>query len=188
MPADWGTSLRKAAGAVRNRAMARVGEALIAVWDGHSDGTGDMIAAATHSTGSGTMPRQKSIAMKSPEDDARHLDLPFGRHVCDPGSGTGRAEEIGSLFILSPFDLQRLPVKTQQAQFADSHLTQEIDLSGADRCTSQTRVAKPTHASAIDPRTSKTNSNRLATLGVTSRPSDGSGNLLRPACVRHAAG
>jgi hypothetical protein len=42
-PADW--SKGKQAGPVRNRQMAEYADALIAVWDGHSRGTADMIAA-----------------------------------------------------------------------------------------------------------------------------------------------
>ena len=48
MPAAWrATPKRGAAGPIRNRAMAKLGDALVAVWDGHSTGTEDMIAAAT---------------------------------------------------------------------------------------------------------------------------------------------
>lgn len=42
MPADWDRSGR-AAGPLRNKAMAQVAEALIAVWDGRSPGTKNMI-------------------------------------------------------------------------------------------------------------------------------------------------
>lgn len=41
-PADWSTHGR-AAGPIRNAKMAAYGEALIAVWDGKSKGTGNMI-------------------------------------------------------------------------------------------------------------------------------------------------
>lgn len=41
-PADW-KQYRKAAGPIRNRRMADAAEALIAVWDGRSPGTADMI-------------------------------------------------------------------------------------------------------------------------------------------------
>jgi hypothetical protein len=44
MPADW--SLGKRGGPIRNARMAKYGEALIAIWDGVSDGTRDMILAA----------------------------------------------------------------------------------------------------------------------------------------------
>lgn len=42
--ADW--RLGHAAGPVRNRRMAQVAEALVAVWDGESHGTGSMISEA----------------------------------------------------------------------------------------------------------------------------------------------
>lgn len=45
MPADWQRHGR-AAGPIRNRAMAAVAKALIALWDGSSHGTLDMIRAA----------------------------------------------------------------------------------------------------------------------------------------------
>lgn len=44
-PADWDRYGRKA-GPIRNQAMAEYGEALIAVWDGKSRGTRDMIRRA----------------------------------------------------------------------------------------------------------------------------------------------
>jgi hypothetical protein len=44
-PADWG-GLGRMAGVVRNHAMARYADALIAVWDGSSRGTGHMIRVA----------------------------------------------------------------------------------------------------------------------------------------------
>ena len=44
-PADWDT-FGKAAGPIRNAEMAQYAEALIAVWDGHSKGTEDMIKQA----------------------------------------------------------------------------------------------------------------------------------------------
>lgn len=44
--ADWNTHGR-AAGPIRNRQMAEYGEALIAVWDGESRGTKNMIEEAT---------------------------------------------------------------------------------------------------------------------------------------------
>lgn len=44
--ADW-FAYGKAAGPMRNRRMAEVGEALVAVWDGVSPGTYDMIRQAT---------------------------------------------------------------------------------------------------------------------------------------------
>ena len=45
-PARW-TAYGRSAGARRNRQMARVAEALVAVWDGVSPGTRDMIDVAT---------------------------------------------------------------------------------------------------------------------------------------------
>jgi hypothetical protein len=44
-PADW-ERYKKAAGAIRNRQMAEYAEALIAVWDGDSKGTKNMIDVA----------------------------------------------------------------------------------------------------------------------------------------------
>ena len=44
-PADWDTH-GKAAGPIRNRQMAEYADALIAVWDGESRGTGNMIDEA----------------------------------------------------------------------------------------------------------------------------------------------
>ncbi|MCA3128568.1 MAG: hypothetical protein IOD10_16855, partial [Rhodocyclaceae bacterium] len=44
-PADW-DQFGKAAGPIRNRKMLRRAQALIAVWDGRSPGTLDMITAA----------------------------------------------------------------------------------------------------------------------------------------------
>jgi hypothetical protein len=44
-PADW--SLGRKAGPIRNRQMAEYADALVAVWDGKSRGTLDMIRAAT---------------------------------------------------------------------------------------------------------------------------------------------
>lgn len=44
-PADW-KSYGKAAGPIRNQQMAEYGDALIAVWDGASKGTADMIRRA----------------------------------------------------------------------------------------------------------------------------------------------
>ncbi|MBD3369050.1 DUF2493 domain-containing protein [Candidatus Fermentibacteria bacterium] len=44
-PADW-RRLGRMAGVVRNHAMARYADALIAVWDGRSRGTGHMITTA----------------------------------------------------------------------------------------------------------------------------------------------
>ncbi len=44
-PADWGR-FGRAAGPLRNQRMADVAEALIAIWDGESTGTKDMIARA----------------------------------------------------------------------------------------------------------------------------------------------
>ena len=44
-PADW-AALGRAAGPVRNRAMADYGHALIAYWDGQSRGTASMIGEA----------------------------------------------------------------------------------------------------------------------------------------------
>jgi hypothetical protein len=41
-PADWKTH-GKAAGPIRNKDMAKVGDALVAVWDGKSRGTANMI-------------------------------------------------------------------------------------------------------------------------------------------------
>lgn len=45
-PADWDKH-RKAAGPIRNRQMAEYADALIAVWDGRSRGTGNMIKEAS---------------------------------------------------------------------------------------------------------------------------------------------
>lgn len=45
-PADWAKHGR-AAGPIRNEQMAKYADALIAVWDGESRGTGDMIKQAT---------------------------------------------------------------------------------------------------------------------------------------------
>ena len=44
--ADW-NQYKKAAGPIRNREMANYGEALIAIWDGESRGTKNMIEEAT---------------------------------------------------------------------------------------------------------------------------------------------
>jgi hypothetical protein len=44
-PADWATH-GKSAGPIRNRAMAEYADALIAVWDGKSRGTANMVQAA----------------------------------------------------------------------------------------------------------------------------------------------
>jgi hypothetical protein len=44
--ADW-NQYRRAAGPIRNRVMAEHGEALIAIWDGESRGTKNMIEEAT---------------------------------------------------------------------------------------------------------------------------------------------
>lgn len=44
-PADW-RAHGKAAGPIRNQAMAAYGEALVAIWDGVSAGTANMIAEA----------------------------------------------------------------------------------------------------------------------------------------------
>jgi hypothetical protein len=44
-PADW-DKYKRAAGIVRNREMAKYADALVAVWDGKSRGTGDMIKHA----------------------------------------------------------------------------------------------------------------------------------------------
>lgn len=44
--ADWNT-YKKAAGPIRNRAMAEYGDALVAIWDGESRGTKNMIEEAT---------------------------------------------------------------------------------------------------------------------------------------------
>ncbi len=43
MPADWDGKGR-AAGPIRNTDMSKIGDALIAIWDGHSSGTDDMIS------------------------------------------------------------------------------------------------------------------------------------------------
>lgn len=45
-PADWGKHGR-AAGPIRNRAMAKYADALVAIWDGKSSGTKHMIDVAT---------------------------------------------------------------------------------------------------------------------------------------------
>lgn len=47
-PADWNRFGRKAAGMIRNKEMAEFSDALIAVWDGKSPGTKNMIANAKH--------------------------------------------------------------------------------------------------------------------------------------------
>lgn len=44
-PADW-TAQGNAAGPIRNRKMAQYADALIAIWDGHSKGTRNMISEA----------------------------------------------------------------------------------------------------------------------------------------------
>lgn len=44
-PADW-NQYRNAAGPIRNRQMAEYADALIAIWDGHSRGTKNMIEEA----------------------------------------------------------------------------------------------------------------------------------------------
>ena len=44
--ADW-NKYRRAAGPIRNRQMAEYGEALVAIWDGESRGTKNMIEEAT---------------------------------------------------------------------------------------------------------------------------------------------
>ena len=46
-PADWRT-YGKRAGYIRNAAMAEVADALIAIWDGQSPGTANMIQSAQH--------------------------------------------------------------------------------------------------------------------------------------------
>jgi hypothetical protein len=46
-PADW-KKHNKAAGPIRNTEMAKYGEVLIAIWDGKSKGTHDMINKAIH--------------------------------------------------------------------------------------------------------------------------------------------
>lgn len=46
VPADWKT-YHKAAGPIRNRNMLEMGDALLALWDGASRGTMNMIKAAT---------------------------------------------------------------------------------------------------------------------------------------------
>jgi hypothetical protein len=45
-PADWDKYPKNAAGPIRNEQMACYAEALIAIWDGHTSGTGDMIKRA----------------------------------------------------------------------------------------------------------------------------------------------
>ena len=44
--ADWNT-YKRAAGPIRNRQMAEYGDALVAIWDGESRGTKNMIEEAT---------------------------------------------------------------------------------------------------------------------------------------------
>lgn len=44
--ADWNT-YKRAAGPIRNRQMAEYGDALVAIWDGESKGTKNMISEAT---------------------------------------------------------------------------------------------------------------------------------------------
>jgi predicted Rossmann fold nucleotide-binding protein DprA/Smf involved in DNA uptake len=46
VPADW-ASHSKAAGPIRNRQMAEMADALVAIWDGKSRGTKNMIDVAT---------------------------------------------------------------------------------------------------------------------------------------------
>lgn len=46
-PADWNKH-RRAAGPIRNQQMAEYADALIAIWDGVSNGTADMIRRAKH--------------------------------------------------------------------------------------------------------------------------------------------
>lgn len=46
-PADWRTHGRSA-GHIRNQEMARNADALVAIWDGHSRGTADMIDTAEY--------------------------------------------------------------------------------------------------------------------------------------------
>jgi hypothetical protein len=48
MPADWNGPAKKAAGFVRNGEMADYADALIAVWDGKSNGTKNMILSMMH--------------------------------------------------------------------------------------------------------------------------------------------
>lgn len=45
-PADW-DKYKRAAGPIRNRQMAEYGDALVAIWDGESRGTKNMIEEAT---------------------------------------------------------------------------------------------------------------------------------------------
>lgn len=45
-PADW-TTHKRAAGPIRNRQMAEYADALVAIWDGESKGTKNMIETAT---------------------------------------------------------------------------------------------------------------------------------------------
>lgn len=45
-PADWNTHGRGMAGKIRNQAMADAADALVALWDGNSGGTADMIRRA----------------------------------------------------------------------------------------------------------------------------------------------
>jgi hypothetical protein len=45
IPAEWGL-YHRGAGPVRNRRMAEMGDALLAIWDGRSRGTKNMIASA----------------------------------------------------------------------------------------------------------------------------------------------
>jgi len=45
-PADWNGPHKKAAGHIRNAEMAKFGQALIAIWDGSSPGTKNMIDVA----------------------------------------------------------------------------------------------------------------------------------------------
>lgn len=48
VPAEW-SIYNKGAGKVRNKKMAEMGEALLAIWDGNSSGTKNMIAVASKS-------------------------------------------------------------------------------------------------------------------------------------------
>jgi glycerophosphoryl diester phosphodiesterase len=70
-PAHW-TTYGRSAGARRNRQMARGADALVAVWDGVSPGTRDMIDVATRA-GLRVFVWQAQVASWSSPLDARRL-------------------------------------------------------------------------------------------------------------------
>ena len=91
MPADWGKHGR-AAGPIRNREMAKIGDALAVIWDGKSRGTANML------------------------EEARKRGLPVATAICgeagalivaEPGEDEAReiVEAIGHA-ALNPRDLE----------------------------------------------------------------------------------